>query len=228
MPSQGKFSYENAELSDLEIALSPERFAAYLTIAQQDRLTAMSLYERNTALSEALYGVIQGLEVPLRNHMHNSLIQSIGPQWFLSNVLQHPQTAMVADVIFDLNKQSRAVTGGRVVSELSFGFWTSLLGPRYEKTLWVPHLHAVFPNATYEVISPVGRVVHKLARHRISLQLNEVRKLRNRIAHHECIVNSNLQRHYEEIMQCIEWICPTTASWVQGTNCFLERFQKKA
>ncbi len=43
---------------------------------------AIRLYERNTELSEALYGVVQGFEVTLRNAVHNILGASLGTTWY--------------------------------------------------------------------------------------------------------------------------------------------------
>ncbi|MGH9023736.1 MAG: hypothetical protein ACRDV9_11680 [Acidimicrobiia bacterium] len=37
---------------------------------------------------------------------------------------------------------------GKVVAELSFGFWRYLVTPHYEQSFWVPALDHAFPNLT--------------------------------------------------------------------------------
>jgi hypothetical protein len=55
------FDYTEQEMRRLERAISPERLKAYLVLARGDLWVALHLYARNTQLSEALYGVLQGL-----------------------------------------------------------------------------------------------------------------------------------------------------------------------
>src|ERR1035438_10855520 len=61
------FGYAANEIIALELALSPERLQPYIARAGGSRAKAILIYERNTALSEALYGVTQAAEVGLRN-----------------------------------------------------------------------------------------------------------------------------------------------------------------
>src|ERR1700694_4376445 len=98
---------------------------------------------------------------------------------------------------------------GKLVAELSFGFWTGLVGRQYEQTLWVPGLYRAFPNATRIVTAgPEGSKKVKLKRSQIAERLDAIRKLRNRIAHHEPIWDLGLQDRYREIIEAISWICP--------------------
>jgi hypothetical protein len=88
---------ENQEKKDLspdqiiaiEKSLSSDRFNSYVIQAKGDRGAAIRLYERNTEVSEALYGVIQGLEITLRNSMHRILHQGVGfENWYDHTHLQ--------------------------------------------------------------------------------------------------------------------------------------------
>ena len=60
-------------LDDLEAAVSPERLSTYLTAAGGDRKRALQLYTWNTEMSAAFYGPLQGLEIALRNAIHQQL-----------------------------------------------------------------------------------------------------------------------------------------------------------
>jgi hypothetical protein len=67
--------------------------------------------------------------------------------------------------------------------------------------LWRPILHHAFPQA-------------KLPRKDVHHPLDQLRLLRNRIAHHEPILTRPLAEDYQSVLQILSWICPETATWV--------------
>ncbi|WP_041700204.1 hypothetical protein [Thalassoporum mexicanum] len=75
------FPYTAAAVAQLEKAFTPYRLARYQQIAQGDSAQALRLYAWNTALSEAMFGAIQGLEVVLRNAIQQSLQQHFTVNW---------------------------------------------------------------------------------------------------------------------------------------------------
>ena len=101
----------------------------------------------------------------------------------------------------------------RVVAALSFGFWVSLTGSggrltsgskaNYEMTLWRPALRRAFPHR------------EKLTRKQVHRPLNDLRTLRNRIAHHEPIFARDLAGDHERILDVAGWISPTMATWIE-------------
>src|ERR1700678_3064171 len=110
-----------------------------------------------------------------------------------------------------LTKGGKPLDAGRIVAELSFGFWTGLTGPKYD-VLWRDHLVKIFPRR------PVQRT-------EVPPHLNTIRKLRNRIAHHEPIPFSRrLQKYVHQIFDTISWMSPMTARWVRSNSSFDERF----
>lgn len=172
------------------------------------------IYERNTALSESLYGVTQATEIALRNALHRVLSAGYGTMWFDLVTLEVPQSDKIASAKEEIRRNRRILTPGAIVAELGLGFWTALIAGRYEKHLWVPHLHKAFPHAA-------------LSRSDIFEKLEKLRTLRNRIAHHEPIVKLDLPRLYSEAVEALRWVCPTSADWVRSTNSFNERFHEK-
>lgn len=100
-----------------------------------------------------------------------------------------------------------------IVATLSFGFWISLLGPggrtatgrkaNYEMTLWRPALRAAFAHRA------------PLTRRQVHRPLNDLRALRNRIAHHEPILGRNLLNDHERILEICGWMSPATRAWVE-------------
>ena len=205
------FEYSAVNLAELERTLSADRLDPYRTSVGGDRELAVRLYEQNTLLAESLYGVLQGLEVALRNSMHEQLAAGHGrPDWWNAVGLEPEQATMLQKAQSALNREGKPLGPGRIVAELSFGFWTGLTGPRYGD-LWKNHLVKIFPRR------PVQRA-------EVQMRLNSIRKLRNRIAHHEPILSRPLQRDANQIFDTLSWMSPITARWVRGNSTFDERF----
>ncbi|MFB3814765.1 MAG: hypothetical protein ACE14L_11710 [Terriglobales bacterium] len=114
-----------------------------------------------------------------------------------------------------LYEKGQPLAPGRVISELTFGFWVKLTGRVYEEPLWLPYLSRIFP------IRLNRPVVHE--------RLVLLKTLRNRIAHHERIIGRArlLPTEYEETIETIRWLSPTMADWVEQRNCFKERYATK-
>jgi hypothetical protein len=68
-----------------------------------------------------------------RNELHNALTSLHGPTWFdRPGLLQPDLLRKVAAVKSNLTRAGRPLDPGRIVAELSFGFWTQLYGRVYE------------------------------------------------------------------------------------------------
>lgn len=80
-----------------------------------------------------------------------------------------------------------ATPPGKVVAELTFGFWRYLSSAAHEKTLWVPCLHRCCPPGTdrRDVDGPVGR-------------LHDVR---NRVAHHEPLLQTSVAGRLADLIE---------------------------
>ncbi len=77
--------------------------------------------------------------------------------------------------------EGKTITPARVIAGLSFGFWTTLLGTKYEDSksqslLWPTLENVVFPHR------PVG---HNMSD--IRQAFHRIRELRNRLSHHEAL-----------------------------------------
>ena len=207
-----KFLYTTERLSAIEECLSRERLTKYVGWSGGELYQAIRLYERNTALSEGLYGVIQGLEVALRNSFHQELCSFANcDDWYDSLHFEQWESHSIQKAKTAAARGSGVVKPGKVVAELSFGFWAGLTASLYEKVLWVPCLYKAFP-------------YKRVNRAELYAKLDDVRRLRNRIAHHEPILDRSLERSYEEILQVSSWISPVVSEWIEATNCFAERW----
>ena len=155
-------------------------------------------------LCEALYPSLQILEIALRNTLDRVLTDKYGTtRWFeppRSPLARWEQTA-VEKAREAIEKRSKTVTPGRLVAELNFGFWTSLLDRRYEhgQILWPGLLKPAFGHMPRRI-----RTRRNLAR-----RLNGARTLRNRVFHHERILHwEDLSLRHAEIMETVGWISP--------------------
>lgn len=209
------FTYTHAILQKLEISVSQDRLSTYLQLANGDLAGAVGLYVRNSALSESLYTPLQGVEVAIRNSMHERLRTSFGPDWYDQPAmqLQHIQSQKIAEAKTTLTREAKPLTSGRIVAELSLGFWVGILGRKYENYLWRPILRHAFPNA------PRG-----LLRKDTHSALDRIRRLRNRVMHHEPILTRDLQGDHDLMLGVIGWICTDTRDWIAHHSRFTEVF----
>lgn len=208
------FTYDASIISALENAISPDRLTAYLAQTLGDKEKAFELYAWNTEISAELYAPLQGLEITLRNAVHRELSNVYGDTWYdNSQIPFNYVTLQKISHAKNLLNRKNVLDPPHMVAELSFGFWVTLLSHggqgAYHDKLWIPALHKSFPN-----IKKKRKEVHK--------ELGYLRKLRNRIAHHEPIFARHLSADYDTIIKIVGWMCADTATWVDHHNCFNE------
>jgi len=208
------FDYSDKNLKRLERAISAERLKPYLVRARGDIWIALQLYIRNQELSEALYGVVQGYEVFLRNVTNSTLGKDFErDNWWEVASLRDRERQDVDNAKQAISARNVQETPGRIVAELNLGFWTNLYSNYYEHTLWVPHLRALFPIS--------------MARKKLHDRLDSLKVLRNRIAHHETLGRRNVKQDYDDLLETIGWMSPTVRDWIAEISCFEERYAKR-
>lgn len=167
--------------SDYEKAFSPARLKKYLTACDGNIVAALALYRHNIRLCQKFYGLLNIFEVVLRNTINEHFIAHFSdPNWIRNQLVPggmletHPQKATVDKIIADLDKAGK-YNNDRIVSSVTFGFWTYLFTKepfrRGGKTLL-----RVFPYKT----PGVGQRV-------IFNELQAIKAFRNRIAHYEAV-----------------------------------------
>lgn len=190
----------------LEIALSPERLHKYDVWAGGDRATALKLYALNLAISESFYTSLHMLEITLRNAVHNRMSGRYGPFWFQNTAIIHDfkQRGAVADA---LQKLGGAPSAPQIIAELTFGFWTGMFDKK-NHALWGQDLRPVF------------RAGVPLQRKTIAKRLYDIRTLRNRIAHHESIIQLDLQATHLELCELLGWLSVDALAWANSQSRF--------
>lgn len=199
--------------AEFEATLSLERFNRYLEWRSGNHALALELYALNTKLSEALYTPLQILEITLRNRVHIVLTEARHERWFEDDgflLLDH-QRDRIAEASEQLASERKDPTPGRIVAALTFSFWTAMLAGSYEN-LWQETLHAIARREDGKGFT----------RKDFSTPLSPIRTLRNRVAHHEPIVQWDLPKHYRHILQLIRWLSPAAAGWCERYSRFPE------
>ncbi len=98
-----------------------------------------------------------------------------------------------------------------MVAELTFGFWITLLDRRYERVLWPRLLRSAFPHMPAAIRQ----------RQTLSKRFDDIRKLRNRVFHHEPILNRpNLIQEHAAIIDAIGWISPAMKEMTKAIDRF--------
>lgn len=192
----------------LEVFLSRERLEKYLEAAGGDLDRALTLYERNTRLSEAFYTPLQCLEICLRNGLHRQMVARYGQDWLQAGTapLAHDAVEQVGQVTAGIDPG--LCTPGKIVAELRFGFWVGLMGPRYDASLW--------RQALYKAFLAGGGLPRKVVHGRF----NALRRLRNRVAHHEPIFDRPTEQFHREIIEAISWMNRDAAAWARHQSRF--------
>jgi hypothetical protein len=191
--------------------LSAPRAATYITAAGGDVAKAMALYGWNARVSAALMLPSHFAEIAVRNAVAEAIEITHGPNWpweagFVRK-LPNPSDRRVFNPRHELEKtRKRQPTTGKVIAELKFAFWQSMFTARHNVHLWDLHILGLFPNAS-------GMTAQDL-RKRIYDDLEVIRQLRNRIAHHEPIFTRNLQDDLMRILELIELRSTATIDWV--------------
>jgi len=158
--------------------ISLERIEAYRLEEDADELDAVARYLWNIALCEALYPCLQSFEVALRNAVHACMARRYGAAWFQAvQPLRRLEQGKVDDAENSLRNQGKPIESGRIVAELTLGFWTGLFVHEYDRAIVIPLMQSGF------------RKFPTALRNRRTLyeRFEDVRYLRNRVFHYEPI-----------------------------------------
>ncbi len=208
--------------------LSAERFATYLAAANGSRPNALALYEWNIRAASAIQQDLCHLEIGLRNAYDTALRKHWpGPaDWTNDPLGVFPRQRSTRGgkgtanpkAKVDVNATPRtllmkarqdaggsAAQPGKVVAELSLGFWRYLSIKRHEKHLWVPYLHHAFPPGTDRSRDVDSRIFR-------------LHTIRNRVAHHEPLLGVNLLARLGDILDLAKLINPDLSAYIDSTT----------
>ncbi|CAI9403970.1 hypothetical protein ANOBCDAF_04527 [Pleomorphomonas sp. T1.2MG-36] len=202
--SQVPYPYDAAAIASLKASISEPRFATYLAKASGNEAFAFALYLYNARLAKAFLFPLSVAEVTLRNAVDGVLLQLFGDAWhqdakFRNTVL----TQESLDALDKAVKRAQSTARGKVIAELTFDFWSNLFRNDYAD-LWRTKANIAFPG-----------LAHGEGRREIQLLVKEINRFRNRVAHHEPILDMNVPDLHSKIIKLVELRCQVTADWMR-------------
>ena len=155
-------------------------------------------YEQNLVLSKNAYIPLSILEVSLRNSLDTLLSEKVASNWYeIDSFLTNDSKYKITQATELLKRRKESISKHKIIAELSFGFWVNLLKKPYEKKLRINDLKKVFPNLPPKNVKLTNR-------ESLYKELNHIRNFRNRIFHHEKVLNrDNYNNIFEEINEIL-------------------------
>ncbi|WP_336696850.1 hypothetical protein [Curtobacterium sp. USHLN213] len=198
---------------ELERLITPDRLRSY-TERTGSSTGALRLYEWNMRAAASVMELTGVVEVVARNALDRELSDwaagRTGSPWFDVAPLDGRGSADLAKARARASRNGRLdEVHGRVIAELTFGFWRYLVESRYHTSLWVPDLHRAFPRGPDNL---------RMRRSEVTRRLQQLHFVRNRAAHHEPIHARDLQRDHDYALELLGWISPHAAAWAADTT----------
>lgn len=197
----------------LEQRFSVARLRPYREVVGGDLDAALALYVWNAQVAGAFFEDLGHLEVVLRNALHVELAQwhkraARAGQWYddPNEMLDPRRRRDIAEARARLARRRQPETPGKVIAELTFGFWRFLLDKHYQSTLWSQSLRRAFPH-----LQPQNRL-------HVYEPINQLHRLRNRIAHHEPIHHLPLPALYHDVLRSTGFIDPAIETWLAARS----------
>lgn len=194
------------DATQAETWLSSARFEPFLRETGDDHARAVALYDWHAQIAAACFGMVHHFEVLLRNAI-DSVLGDGQPQapikdtWLMDFDVLQPDGVKQVIVAVERLEQGKAITRGRVIAGVSFGFWAGLFSKSYEE-LWRHRLRQAFPH---------GSVVRRDLTQRMRL----LQRFRNRIAHHDCLLHQDIEGRANDMLLVAGWIDPNAAAWLR-------------
>lgn len=187
---------------------SSNRLSSYKYNINDTDSIALERYLFNIEVSKSLYPLLSILEISLRNRINQAIENTIQKDWLMKelnsqNILQTGEFNKLQDAKQKLLKKGhKNFTKDDLIAELSLGFWIHLCTKRYKTALWHKQgffriLFADYPNfSEFDKLSKVFP----------TLQL--MLKLRNRVFHHEIIINHpyGINNCYTDLRRLLSYI----------------------
>lgn len=187
-----RMDYISKNISNIIENISADRLYSYKFADNDSTDLILSRYIFNVEISESFYPLLSALEISLRNRLYNAIAKLKGNDWLLNeinqqNVLSQNACMIVLEAYNKLKSKYKNVPSGAVVAELTFGFWINLCRKSYKNSLWDKQgfFESVFPDFDKYFLSNAldkTKVIFPI--------LKDILRLRNRIFHHEIIINN--------------------------------------
>lgn len=220
---------ESSLLQRVERVTSAPRLQRYRDASSND-LDAVALYCWNIQLAEAFMSPIAILEVTLRNAIHNALTNRVGTDFWFKPILKPKMYETVTERIHVLTQRhGYPPTSGKVISELTFGFWSLMLSKSYNALWWSP------PDSLLPEVIPNHPGIARDTRKHFATRVAYFVALRNRVMHQEAIfqgvaaVNRPIMPIHvlhAQLLETLGWINEDAATLAACMDHFDETYQR--
>lgn len=205
---QEKYPYEDIinEKSKgewIELSLSRERLNPYMKKAGYDYGAALNWYLFNARLSKSFLFPLHALEITLRNRLSNLLANEFGDDWHNSeDFREHIDKRKSLDGLQKAIDNANTESIEDVVSNTTFEFWTYLLQVKYDN----------FWRSNFTKLTKA----HSVTRGKLFQLIKDSNDFRNRIAHHEPILDKNFKKQYGDILLALGYLNSEVLEWVKS------------
>ncbi|MGN0005495.1 MAG: hypothetical protein ACI37Z_05955 [Candidatus Gastranaerophilaceae bacterium] len=205
--------------------ITPIRLRAY---GNECAEVLLDKYIYNLRLAESFYPALSLLEISLRNSICNAIDKLICKDWLVKELSQQK---LLADKEYEklleseskIKKSGKKVTNDRLISEMTLGFWVHLCTKSYKPKFWDKKgfFEAVFPN--YVPAQGLSKIAP------IQNNLLAILRLRNRISHHEIIINDNKtpQEQYQLVLDILHLLSTDMENLLNGISRIQDIIKQK-
>lgn len=184
--------------ANIEKSISPERLATYKTDGATNEV-ALARYIYNIELCKSIYPILNIFEVTLRNSIDRALEKFFDlKEWNDVMLLTETERRMIDEAKTKIVQKNQEYSHDRLISQLTLGFWVALMGKKYNSQKFQFFIiKNIFHGCPSEQKSTAA----------VQKNLNEIRFLRNRIAHHRRISHwKDLDQKHDLILDFIRWM----------------------
>ena len=208
---------------------SNNRLKSYKFNSSDDNNIALKRYLYNIEISKALYPLLSILEISLRNRINKAIENIIKQNWLIDEIeqqcilLDNEHKKLLDAKKKLINKGHKQISKDDLIAELSLGFWIHLCTKRYKTALW--HKQSFFRTVFADY--PNFSEFDKLSKIFPILQL--MLKLRNRIFHHEIVINHpyGIANCYNDLRKLLGFISNDSLQYLDKICDFQEIITKQ-
>lgn len=205
--------------------LSRPRYNRYLVATHNNSHKAHRLYNANIRLAQAFHPLLTQFEVVLRNSLNLKLTAHFGDSdWIISqkngfmsnNSLRASKYFLrtaVQNVERKLHNRNLPVTSGKIISDQTFGFWTSL---------FLSHHYTLIQGKPIQIFTHKPSTENRAS---IYAKLDAIKNFRNRVNHCEplCFNGQHIDCSValfirNTVFDLISWIDPQLVPFFAGID----------
>ena len=196
---------------------SKQRMEFYVKNFGNNNESVIEAYECNVLLSSQLYIYLQYFEVIFRNFCNEEIIRIYkDEQWYSNRKILLDNTDKFVEKQINSakdrikkpnNVQQTCFKNCDIISNMDLGFWVYIFAGINENKIWQPCFRDTFNK-------------HNLKRNRIWHTLDDIRFIRNKIAHHGCIIKYDYEKYYNNISSILNCIAPSIMDRLEHISNF--------